>query len=372
MLQLLFACFTQTIVDHTVHIAGAALIQILFGDFPITVVTANLQLIHTVRMFGEQSLKFVNQNPSRRLPDVLVHSRTYTANHPAVTVAATNLCTNLLCLRAVPQFIPSLIVQVAHDFLILGTIARHNIAIRIDEEGIEAHVTRQQALLAVDVVDQTVIKVSTEPLLRAVATEQFVDQILEVLCDHRTVMDDVLGLHEIERVVQGSRGKLHPHVVADFVERHQIGGVAVLHGHAEPYVLHTGLTKFFQGLQAALIAVREAADGVVGAFKPFDGDAYAYLRELLAEVEDAVGEEAVGGDHYAVALLVKFAHHLLEVGADERFAPGDVCEIHLRKFPYGLDRDFLVGLRWCLVAAAHRAAGVAPVCHDYRAVEFLF
>ena len=111
MLQLLFACFTQTIVDHTVHIAGAALIQILFGDFPITVVTANLQLIHTVRMFGEQSLKFVNQNPSRRLPDVLVHSRTYTANHPAVTVAATNLCTNLLCLRAVPQFIPSLIVQ---------------------------------------------------------------------------------------------------------------------------------------------------------------------------------------------------------------------------------------------------------------------
>ena len=132
-------------------------------------------------MFGEQSLKFVNQNPSRRLPDVLVHSRTYTANHPAVTVAATNLCTNLLCLRAVPQFIPSLIVQVAHNFLVLGSIARHNIAIRIDEESVKTHIARQQTLLAVDVVDQTMIKVCTKPLLRAVAAEQFIDQILEVL-----------------------------------------------------------------------------------------------------------------------------------------------------------------------------------------------
>ena len=40
MLQLLLARFTQTVVDHTVHIAGAALVQILFGDFAITIVTA--------------------------------------------------------------------------------------------------------------------------------------------------------------------------------------------------------------------------------------------------------------------------------------------------------------------------------------------
>ena len=52
---------------------------------------------------------------------------------------------------------------------ILGTIARHNIAIRINEEGIKAHVARQQTLLAVDVVDQAVVEVSTEPLLRAIA-----------------------------------------------------------------------------------------------------------------------------------------------------------------------------------------------------------
>ena len=202
MLQLLFTCLTQTVVDHTVHIASAALIQILFGNFAITIIAADFQLVHAVRMLGEQSLELVNQNPGSRLPDVLVHRRTYAADHPAVTVAATNLCTNLLGLRAVPQLVPSLIVQVAHDFFILGTIARHNIAIRIDEEGVETHVARQQTLLTVDVVDQAVIKVCTEPLLRAVAAEQFIDQILEVLCDHRTIMDDVLCLNEVEAVMQ--------------------------------------------------------------------------------------------------------------------------------------------------------------------------
>ena len=118
MLQLFLGCLTQTVVDHAVHIAGTALIQFLFGTFSITVVTADFQLIHAVRMLSKESLKRVNQNPSSRLPDVLVDSRTYTTNHPAVTVTATNFCTNLLSLRAVPQLIPGLIVQVAHDFLI--------------------------------------------------------------------------------------------------------------------------------------------------------------------------------------------------------------------------------------------------------------
>src|SRR5699024_2898503 len=74
MLQLFLGCLTQTVDDHTIHITGAALIQILFGDFSITVVTANLQLIHTVRMLSEQSLELMYQNPSSRLPDILVHS----------------------------------------------------------------------------------------------------------------------------------------------------------------------------------------------------------------------------------------------------------------------------------------------------------
>ena len=85
MLQLLFTCFTQTVVDHAVHVAGATLIQIFFGDFAITVITADLQLIHGVRMLGEQRLELMYQNPGSRLPDVLVHGRADRTNHPAVT-----------------------------------------------------------------------------------------------------------------------------------------------------------------------------------------------------------------------------------------------------------------------------------------------
>ena len=40
-----------------------------------------------------------------------------------------------------------------------------------------------------------------EPLFRAVATEQFIDQILKVLCHHRTVVDDVLRLNKVEAVM---------------------------------------------------------------------------------------------------------------------------------------------------------------------------
>ena len=102
MLQLLFTSLTQTVVDHTVHIAGAALIQILFSDFTITVVTADLQLVHRVRMLGEQRLELVNQNPGSRLPDVLVHSRGNRTDHPAIAVTATNLRTNLVLSTSSP------------------------------------------------------------------------------------------------------------------------------------------------------------------------------------------------------------------------------------------------------------------------------
>ncbi len=48
--------------------------------------------------------------------------------------------------------------------LSFGAIAGHDIAIRIDEEGVKTHVARKQTLLTVDIVDQTVVKVCTEPL----------------------------------------------------------------------------------------------------------------------------------------------------------------------------------------------------------------
>ena len=56
MLQLLLRSFTQTVVDHAVHIAGAALIQILFSNFAVAIITANLQLIHAVLAAGKHVL----------------------------------------------------------------------------------------------------------------------------------------------------------------------------------------------------------------------------------------------------------------------------------------------------------------------------
>ena len=86
------------------------------------------------------------------------------------------------------------------------------------------------------------VKVCTEPLLRAVAAEQFVDQILEVLGNHRTVVDDVLCLNEVEAVVQRSSCELHAHLIGDFVQRNQVRSILVLNGHAETDILHTHLT----------------------------------------------------------------------------------------------------------------------------------
>ena len=54
MLQLLLGGFTQAVIDYTIHIAGAALVQILFSNFAITIIAADFQLVHAVRMLGEQ------------------------------------------------------------------------------------------------------------------------------------------------------------------------------------------------------------------------------------------------------------------------------------------------------------------------------
>ena len=177
-------------------------------------------------------------HPGGGHPDILVHGGADRADHPAVPVTAANLLPHSFGFLAVPQLVPALPVQVAHDLLVLGAVAGHHVAVGVDEEGVKAHVTGQKALLTVDVVDQAVVKVSPEPLFRAVAAKQLVDQLFKVFGDHGPVVDDVFRLHEIEAVVQRRGGELHTHFVGDFVQGHQIGGVLILHGHAEAHVLH--------------------------------------------------------------------------------------------------------------------------------------
>ena len=174
------------------------------------------------------------------------------------------------------------------DLFILGAVARHDITIRVDEEGIEAHIARQQTLLAVDVIDQAVVKVCTEPLFRAVATEQFIDQILEVLCNHRTIVDDILRLNEVEAVMQRSSCKLHAHLIGNLVQRNQVRSILVLNGHTKTDILHAHFTQLLQCAVTTLVAVLQATNLIIGLLQTFDRDTNTNLRELFAQVNDAL------------------------------------------------------------------------------------
>ena len=215
-----FGCLGQTVVDLGAQIAGGAGVELLLGHAALLVVAHDLELVHVVGPLGEQGLHLVLEHPPAGLPDVLVHGRAHRADHPAVAVAVADLSADLLGLTGVPQLVPGLLVEVAHYLLVLGAVAGHDVAVGVDEEGVEGHVAGQQARLAVDVVDEAVVEVGAEPLLGPVGHEQLVDQVLEVLGHHGAVVDDVLGLDEVEAVVQRRRGELHTQLVGDLVERH--------------------------------------------------------------------------------------------------------------------------------------------------------
>ena len=362
----------QTVIDLRAQVAGGASVELLLGHAAILVVAHHLELVHVVGPLGKERLHLVLEHPPAGLPDVLVHGRAHRADHPAVAVAVADLRADLLGLVGVPELVPGLLVEVAHDLLVLGAVAGHHVAVGVDEEGVERHVAGQQARLAVDVVDEAVVEVRAEPLLGALGLEQLVDEVLEVLGHHGAIVDDVLCLDEVEAVMQRRRGELHTQFVGDLVERHQVGRVEVLNRHAEAHVGVLELDELLERGVAAVIAVLQAADLVVGLLQTLDGDADADVGELLAQVDDTVGEEAVGGDHDAVGLLVELAHDVLEVLADEGLAAGDVGEVHLGELLDGLDGQFLLWAAGSLVAVAHGAASVTAVGDDDGTVEFLF
>ena len=216
------------------------------------------------------------------------------------------------------------------------------------------------------------VEVSTEPLLRRVRLQQFVHQILEVLSHHRTVVDDVLSLNEIERVMERCGSKLHTHLVAQFIERHEVWSVLVLNGHTEAHILQSHLAELLQGSIATVETIVQTTDFIVGLLQTLDRDTDTNLWKLLRQVDDTVGEEAVGRDYDTVALLIKLTYDILQVRTDERLTTCDVGKVHLRKFLDSLNRDFLLRLRRSLVTIAHRATSVAAVSHDDCTIQFLF
>ena len=212
------------------------------------------------------------------------------------------------------------------------------------------------------------VKVRTEPFLWTVATEQFIDQVLEILSNHRTVMDDVLGLNEVEAVVQRCGCKLHAHLVGDLVQRNKVRSILILNSHAEADILHAHFTQLLQRAITTLVAVLQATDLVIGLLQTFDRDTNTNLREFLAQVNDTVSEETVRGNNDTVRLLVQFTHDILQVGTDERLAAGDVGEVHLRQFLDGFDADLLFRLGRCFITVAHGATSIAAVSDDNRTI----
>ena len=212
------------------------------------------------------------------------------------------------------------------------------------------------------------IKVCTEPLLRAVAAEQFIDQILKVLCNHRTVMDDVLCLNEVEAVMQRSGSELHAHLIGDFIQRHQVRSVLVLNSHTEADILHAHLTQLFQCAVTTLVAVLQTTDLVIGLFQTLDRDTNTDLRELLAQVNDTLREEPICRNNDTVGLLVQFTHDILQVGTDERLATGDIGKVHLRQLLDGFNADFFFRLGRCFITVAHGATSIAAISDDDRTI----
>ena len=202
--------------------------------------------------------------------------------------------------------------------------------------------------------------------------KQFVNQVLEILSNHRAVVDDVLGLNEIEAVVQGSGCKLHAHLVGNLVQRNQVGSILVLNGHTKTDILHAHFTQLLQCAVTTLVAVLQATNLIVGLLQTLDRDTNTDLRELLTQINDTICEKTVRGNNDTVRLLVQFTHDILQVGTDERLAAGDVGEVHLRQFLDGFDADLLFRLGRCLITVAHGATSIAAVSDDNRTIQFLF
>ena len=212
------------------------------------------------------------------------------------------------------------------------------------------------------------VKVSAEPLLRAVAAEQFIDQILEVLCNHRTIVDDILRLNEVEAVMQRSSCKLHAHLIGNLVQRNQVRSILVLNGHTKTDILHAHFTQLLQCAVTTLVAVLQATNLIIGLLQTFDRDTNTNLRELFAQVNDTVSEETVRGNNDTVRLLVQFTHDILQVSADERLTTGDVRKVHLRQLLDGFDADFFFRLGRRFITVAHRATSIATISDDDRTI----
>ena len=117
-----------------------------------------------------------------------------------------------------------------------------------------------------------------------------------------------------------------------------------------------------------LVAVLQTTDLIVSLFQTLDRDTDTDLRELLTQINDTISEKSVRGNNDTIRLLIQLTHDIFQVGTDERFTAGDICEIHLRQFLNGLDADFLFRLGRCFITVTHGATSVAAISDDDRTI----
>ena len=174
----------QAVVDLGAQVAGGAGVELLLGHAALLVVANDLELVHVVGLLGKEGLHLVLEHPPAGLPDVLVHGRAHRADHPAVAVAMADLRADPLRLVGVPELVPRLVIEIAHDLLVLGAVAGHDVAVGIDKEGVERHVAGQQARLAVDVVEEAGIsdRVDFVGFVKGEEKERLIDGAACVLC----------------------------------------------------------------------------------------------------------------------------------------------------------------------------------------------
>ena len=105
-------------------------------------------------------------HPPSGYPDIFMHCRRRGTDHPAVSVTFSRTLSYPARLIGIPQLVPALLPQIPHDRLFLHAVAGDHITEGIYEKGISRHIAGQKPFIAIDIVDQAVIEISPEPLLR--------------------------------------------------------------------------------------------------------------------------------------------------------------------------------------------------------------
>ena len=115
------------------------------------------------------------KNPKSGNPDIFVHGRGNGTDHPAVSVTFSRTLPYPARLIGIPQLVPALFPQIPHDRLFLHAVAGDHITEGIYEKGISRHIAGQKPLVAIDIINQAMVKIGAEPFLGRLTLQKLVN-----------------------------------------------------------------------------------------------------------------------------------------------------------------------------------------------------